>query len=93
MAATAAAPDHVRFDAADTLRWYAPVDDPTVHYGFCGVCGSSLFWRADAHPEKLSICAGPLDGPTGLVTTQAWWVGDAGDYFARPLGVVEYERE
>lgn len=93
MAATAAPPDRVTFISDETLRWYSPVDDETVHYGFCEVCGSSLFWRADSHPEKLSICAGPLETPTGLRTTQAWWTSHASDYHERPSGTTEYATE
>ncbi len=93
MAATAAPPDRVRFDADSTLRWFSPDDDPRVAYGFCQTCGSSLFWRAEGHPEKLSIAAGTLDGATGLTTTQAWWVSTSGDYYRRPDGVVEFDTE
>jgi hypothetical protein len=82
MAATAAPPSAVTLVADATLAWYAP--DPTVEYGFCSRCGSSLFWRAQALPDKLCICAGTLDQPTGLRTTQAWWVAEAGDYHSRP---------
>ena len=82
MAATAADPDQVEFIAQDTLRWYSP--DPTVEYGFCGTCGSSLFWRAAAIPDKLCICAGTLDLPTGLRTVRAIWVAEAADYHERP---------
>ena len=93
MAATAASPERVRFDSDSSLRWFSPQDDPAVAYGFCATCGSSMFWRADAHPEKLSIAAGTIDGTTGLTTTRAWWVSDAGDYYRRPEGVVEFATE
>jgi hypothetical protein len=93
MAATAIQPERLAFESDSTLRWYSPVDDPGVHYGFSGDCGSSLFWRADAHPEKISICAGTLDLPTGLVTTQAWFVADAADYHRRADGLSEFATE
>lgn len=89
MAGTAAKPEHVRFESDATLRWHSP--DPTVHYGFCGECGSSLFWRATADTTKLVICAGTLDAPTGLTTTTAWWVAAAGDYHVRPNNLIEYD--
>jgi len=91
MAATAVRPEQIRFESDSTLRWYDPVD--TVHYGFCGVCGSTLFWRTDDIPGKLSIAAGTLDQPTGLRTVQAWWVAEAGDYHERQHGIEEFERE
>lgn len=82
MAATAAHPDHVTFVIDTTLAWYSP--DPTVEYAFCNRCGSTLFWRAGAIPDKLCIAAGTLDQPTGLRTVKAWWVAEAGDYHERP---------
>ena len=91
MAATAVRPEQLTFVSDSTLRWYDPV--PTVHYGFCSTCGSTLFWRTDSAPEKLSIAAGTLDQPTGLHTTKAWWVAEAGDYFERAPGVVEVAYE
>ena len=33
--------------------------------GFCGICGSNLFWEAVGKPY-ISIMAGSLDKPTGL---------------------------
>jgi hypothetical protein len=91
LAATAAPTDQVTLLAARTLTWYAP--DETVEYGFCNHCGSTLFWRAHANPESLSIAAGTLDAPTGLRTTKAWWVAEASDYHERPAGVTEYPYE
>ena len=89
MAATAARPSQVTFDADDTLVWYSP--DVTVQYGFCNRCGSSLFWRAVASPDKLCICAGTLDQPTGLSTTTAWWVAETPDYHTRSADLVEFD--
>lgn len=82
MAATSAAAGDV--DIADPdgqLRWFGV---PGAEYGFCGACGASLFWRAESSPADLSICAGTLEPPTGLVTTDALWVSQASDYFTRP---------
>ena len=93
MAATSVLVEHLTFVGDKTLRWYSPADDASVHYGFCGECGSSLFWRSDAHPNTVSICAGPLEGPTGLTTTQAWFVRDAADYHERPSGLIEFDTE
>jgi hypothetical protein len=68
-------------DPTRQLVWH-PV--PGAAYGFCRSCGSSLFWRADASPGSLSICAGSVDPPTGLTTVEAWWSSQASDYFTRP---------
>ena len=91
MAATAVRPNQVTFTAEATLRWYHPV--PSVHYGFCGTCGSTMFWKTDGDPDKLCVSAGTLDQPTGLQTTKAWWVSEAADYHERPSGVLEFPVE
>jgi hypothetical protein len=89
--ATSAASEDVRIaDAEGLLTWYFPVEE--AGYGFCRRCGSSLFWRAEGHPGRLSIAAGTLDPPTGLRTAEAWWVGEASDYHVRP-DVPERDRE
>lgn len=91
LAATAAPPGAVAVEGADDLTWWQP--DDTVAYGFCRRCGSTLFWKAHAVPDKLCIAAGSLDPPTGLRTTTAWWAAEASDYHRHPPGVrlVPYE--
>lgn len=83
MAAAAADASAVVIDDRESLlRWFHPVAE--AGYGFCSRCGSSLFWRATALPDRLVICAGTLDPPTGLTTVRAWWVSEASDYHRRP---------
>ena len=61
-----------------TLRWYDATQE--VQYGFCGRCGSTLFWRASDSPERVSIAAGTLDPPTNLTTSKVLFVDTASDY-------------
>lgn len=83
LAATSAAHDEVDVDDPEALlRWFFPV--PEAGYGFCSRCGSSLFWQSSSDRARLSICAGTLEPPTGLRTTQAWWTSQASDYHTRP---------
>jgi hypothetical protein len=82
MAATSAPLEAVTIaDPELQLAWH-PVAG--AEYGFCRSCGSSLFWRADASPAMLAICAGSVEPPTGLGTVEAWWSSQASDYFTRP---------
>ena len=91
MAATAAKTGDLTVeDEGLKLRWYAPV--PEAQYGFCAQCGSSLFRRSPELPDTVSICAGAIDPPTYLRTTQAWWTREASDYHSRP-DLVELETE
>lgn len=82
MAATAVATADLDI-AEHGLRWYSPIGDPNVAYGFCSVCGSTLFFRsgvADGTNELTSICAGTVDGPSGLSTSEIWFADEAGDH-------------
>ena len=80
-AANARVDDVAIADPEALLRWYEVKE---AAYGFCGRCGSSLFWRGAGTPDRISICAGTLDPPTGLRTVEAWWVSEASDYHDRP---------
>jgi hypothetical protein len=77
-------------DADAQLTWFHPVEE--AGYAFCRRCGSSLFWQGRSTPDRLSICAGTLEQPTGLRTVEAWWVSEAGDYHDR-ADVPERARE
>lgn len=63
------------------LKWHAV--NATVRRGFCGECGSSLFWDEDGD-ARMSLCAGTLDAPTGLVPKAHIYVGSQGDYYPLP---------
>jgi hypothetical protein len=66
------------------LRWIdSPRSDAGARRGFCGECGSSLFWDSPRR-ETISIAAGTLDPPTGLRTSAHWYVSAASDYYDLP---------
>ena len=66
------------------LRWIAsPESESEARRGFCGECGSSLFWDAPAR-DTISIAAGTLDPPTGLRELGHVHLADAGDYYELP---------
>lgn len=82
MAATAA-PTATLDIAGPSLRWYSPTDDANVAYGFCSTCGSTLFFRgglADDTNETTSMCAGTINGTSGLSTSEIWFADHAGDH-------------
>ena len=79
MAATTAATNDLIMESDGTLAWWWRT--PTVRYGFCSACGSSLFWEAHDKPDTTAIAAGSLDGPTGLSTTLTLFGNDASDYY------------
>lgn len=78
VAATACDSQDLRLQNDDTLRWYR--SSPTAERGFCGTCGSNLFWRPE-HGRHISIMAGTLDTPTGLEAEEHIFVTNAADYY------------
>jgi hypothetical protein len=68
----------------DGLRWIDSPDSAAhARRGFCGKCGSSLFWDSPERPT-ISVAAGTLDGDTGVVASGHIWVSQAGDYYQLP---------
>ena len=47
--------------------------------GFCGVCGSNLFW--DGPGENMSIHAGTLDAEDGIRVSGHIFCADKGAYY------------
>ncbi len=75
VAATSALRDDVQITG--TVQWFASSD--SARRGFCGTCGSNLFW--DGPGSHLSIFAGTLDAPTGLTLAGHIFCADKGDYY------------
>lgn len=65
-------------DAQGALRWYDSSEK--VRRGFCGTCGSQLFWDP-IHGRSIAFAMGALDGPTGLKLSKHIFVGSKGDYY------------
>ena len=62
-----------------SLKWYRSSGE--AQRGFCGRCGSSLFWKRDGQ-AVTSVCAGAIDGPSGLTLAGHIFVADKGDYYS-----------
>lgn len=83
VAATACDRDGLEISGEEHLRWY---DADERLRGFCGVCGSHLFWQGDDR-SRISIWAGTLDTPTGLSGIGHIYLDGKSDYYERPDGV------
>lgn len=60
------------------VTWFAASD--AAKRGFCGTCGSFLFWKA--HDEDTtSFALGALEQPTGLAVKEHIFVADKGDFY------------
>ena len=75
---TAARNDRFTLTRDEGLAWFASSD--FAKRGFCGKCGSSLFWKRNAG-DQVSIAAGTIDGDTGLKAVKHIHVVDKGDYY------------
>jgi hypothetical protein len=65
-------------------RWAAsPASDRGARRGFCGECGSSLFWEP-TEGDTVAVAAGTLDPPTGLRVAGHWYARQAGDWYVLP---------
>ncbi len=80
VAATQCAMRDIQIDA-ETLVWFASSE--VAERGFCGRCGSNLFWRRFGN-DNISIWAGTLDGQTGLRMESQIHTESKGDYYDLP---------
>jgi hypothetical protein len=81
---TAAARGQLRMLADAELRWTgSPASASHARRGFCGACGSSLFWDAPA-AEVISIAAGCLDPGPELRAVAHIYVADAAHPYELP---------
>ena len=79
MSATAAKDEDFKLTETRGLKWYRASE--TAKRGFCGECGSVLFWKGDGG-NYMAITAGSLDGRTGLKLEGHIYCENAGDYYA-----------
>ena len=77
-ASTTSADTDLKVTRQDGLRWFAASD--FAKRGFCSNCGSTLFWKKNESLET-SICAGSINGTTGLKFGGHIFTADAGDYY------------
>ena len=78
MSATAAQDSDLTIVEARGLKWYR--SSATARRGFCGECGSVLFWKGEGR-DYTSIAAGSVDGPTGVKLAGHIFCDSAGDYY------------
>ena len=88
VAATACERQHLDIQISnDALRWFQ--SSTVARRGFCQICGSNLFWDSDGSPN-ISIWAGTLDSPSGLVGREHIYTANAGDYYVIADGLPQY---
>jgi hypothetical protein len=81
MHATAVTIDKFRLMEQRGLKWYRASD--AAERGFCGECGSVLFWKPDSG-DRMSFTAGSIDGNTDLEIEGHIYCDFKADYFNVP---------
>ena len=78
MSATAASNDDFKLTEARGLKWFRSSE--SAQRGFCGECGSVLFWKGDGL-NYTSIAAGSIDGKLDVPFEGHIYCATAGDYY------------
>ncbi len=68
----------VTVTGSEHVKWYQSSEK--VRRGFCGTCGSSLFWDP-IFKDWTAIAMGAFDTPTGTQLARHIFVADKGDYY------------
>ena len=79
VAATAVSRENFKLlSGGDDLKWFSA--STHAERGFCGRCGSSLFWKP-ADDSRMSVLAGSLEPPTGLKIGAHIFLADKTDFY------------
>ena len=71
------------------LRWFQSSEK--VRRGFCGICGSTLFWDPRFR-DWVGIAMGAFDTPTGTHLAHHIFVSQKGDYYDIADGLPQNQR-
>lgn len=88
-AATAVPKDRLAIADTTALRWYAASD--FARRGFCGTCGTALFWEGHDLPH-VSILAGALDDPSALTADYHIFTEGHPGFYALDDGLPQHAR-
>lgn len=89
VAATGAMTADIELTETAGLRWFDSSD--TAKRGFCGRCGSSLFWQQNGS-DRTSIMAGAIDDKTALTADRHIYTADKASYYALDDGLPCFEQ-
>lgn len=79
----------VNISGEEHIRWYHSSEK--VRRGFCGTCGSFLFWDP-IHQDTISIAMGCFDQPTETKIWSHIFVAEKGDYYEIKPGVLQRDQ-
>ncbi|MCX5494230.1 GFA family protein [Kaistia dalseonensis] len=89
LATTNAAAADLALSGAEHVRWYQSSEQ--AERGFCGTCGSVLFWRRRNGSDRVAIAMGGFDLPTGATIGRHIFVAEKGDYYEVEADAPQFE--
>ncbi|EBA14307.1 glutathione-dependent formaldehyde-activating, GFA [Roseobacter sp. SK209-2-6] len=87
-AATSVPDEALTFTRDEGLRWFRSSEN--TKRGFCGTCGSSLFWVPEGE-RRTVVAAGALEGELELQTKAHVFMCDKGSYYEIGDGLPQFE--
>lgn len=72
----------------ESLMWFQSSEK--IRRGFCGTCGSSLFWEP-SHRDWIAVAMGAFDDRTGTTVKMHIFVAHKGDYYAIADGLPQHQ--
>ena len=72
------------------LKWYQSGTE--TERGFCGACGSSLFFRRIGG-DRISFAGGSIDGASGLELAGHIFAEEKGDYYSLENEAVVHQQD
>lgn len=88
MAATSAPNERFTLTKDEGLTWFPSSSE--AERGFCGSCGSPLFWR-ETEADRISICVGALDNPDVLAEAGHIFVADKPGWYDLHDGLPQFD--
>lgn len=81
--------DVLSITGVDHIRWYQ--SSRKVRRGFCGTCGSTLFWDP-VFQDWTAVAMGAFDTPTQTTLARHIFVANKGDYYDIADGLPQNEQ-
>jgi len=78
------------FSRSDSLKWFASSEK--AQRGFCGDCGSSLFFKEKGSSE-IFIWAGTISDQADLKPGAHMYTKDSGSYYSIPNDCVHFDHD
>lgn len=79
----------LKVEGAEHVNWFQSSEK--VRRGFCGTCGSPLFWDP-IFKDWTSLAMGALEAPTNTKLALHIFVAEKGDYYDIADGLPQNER-